>query len=373
MLIGIPTEIKNHEYRVGMTPDAVYQAILTGHEVVVQSGAGEGIGESDGAYHATGASIVATAEDVFARAAMVVKVKEPLAQEVELLNEGQLLFTFLHLAANKELTQSLIKSGAICVAYETVMDDKHQLPLLTTMSKVAGRLATQVAAQHITRPEGGIGKLIGGVPGVEPAKVVVIGGGIVGRNATRIAVGMGASVVVLECNATVMAEIDTEFNGRVITAFSNTTNVTYHLRTADIVIGAALQAGATAPKVVSEDMVKSMQARSVIVDVAIDQGGCVATAKPTTHDNPTYIKHEVIHYCVTNMPGIVPRTSTYALSNATLPFVLELATKGWKCAALENSQIRAGLSIAEKQLVCEQTAHSLDISLGDKNTILGMT
>lgn len=370
MLLGIPTEIKNHEYRVGMTPEAVQQAILSGHDVVVQSGAGAGIGEHDDAYRATGAVIVDTAEDVFKRAEMVVKVKEPLKQEVQLLRKGQVLFTFLHLAANRVLTQSLVKSGAICFAYETVMEDDGHLPLLAPMSKVAGRLATQVAAQHITRPAGGVGKLIGGVPGVEPAKVVIVGGGVVGRNAARIAVGMGARVVVLERNPAVMAEIDTEFNGRVITAFSNVNNIYYHLRTADIVIGAALQAGAAAPKVISEEMVKTMRPRSVIVDVAIDQGGCVATAKPTTHDNPTYVKHEIIHYCVTNMPGIVPRTSTYALSNATLPFVLELANKGWRHATLENSQIKAGLSVAAGQLVCQQTAASLSISLGDKAAIL---
>jgi len=370
MLIGIPAEIKNHEYRVGMTPETVNQAILNGHRALVQSGAGASIGESDDAYGAVGAEIVAEASDVFARADMIVKVKEPLAEEVALLRAGQILFTFLHLAANKELTLGLIESGAVCIAYETVEDEHKRLPLLAPMSMVAGRLAAQVAAQQITRPSGGVGKLIGGVPGVEPAKIVIIGGGVVGRSAARIAVGMGASVVVLERDPAVMGAIDAEFNGRVTTAFSSASNIKHHLRAADVLIGAALQAGAAAPKIVSADMVKSMRPRSVIVDVAIDQGGCIATSRPTTHDKPTYIEHGVIHYCVTNMPGIVPRTSTYALSNATLPFVLEIADKGWRAAARENEQIKAGLSVVNGRLACVETGLALDLPVEFKDATL---
>lgn len=370
MLIGIPKEIKNHEYRVGLTPEAVRRLIAGGHDVLIQSGAALGIGERDEAYSAVGARVVDGAEDVFKLADVVVKVKEPLASEVKLLRNGQILFTFLHLAADKTLTQGLVDSGAVCFAYETVMDDTGQLPLLMPMSEIAGRLATQVASHYITRPAGGIGKLIGGASGVAPAKVVIVGGGVVGRNAARIAFGMGARVLVLERSEAVMEQIQAEFDGQVETAFSDEANIKAHLEDTDILIGAALRAGAAAPKVISEAMVQLMPARSVIVDVAIDQGGCVATAKPTTHAEPTYVKHEIIHYCVTNMPGIVPYTSTYSLNNATLPFILELADKGWERAIAESDALNAGLSIAGGQLLCEQTAESLNLALGDKAALL---
>ena len=365
MLIGVPAEIKNREYRVGMTPEAVHHAAAHGHRALVQSGAGGGIGASDAEYQRAGAAIARSAAEVFRRAEMIVKVKEPLAPERKMLRAGQVLFTYLHLAADRALTRELVKSGAACFAYETVADDAGRLPLLAPMSKVAGRLAAQVAANCLLKNAGGVGKLIGGVPGVEAAKVVVVGGGVVGRSAARIAAGMGANVFILEKRAEVMDAIESEFGGRVRTAFSNFANLSRHVREADAVVGAALVAGAAAPKLVSEAMVKTMRAGSVIVDVAIDQGGCVATARPTTHDRPTYVKHGVVHYCVTNMPGAAPRTSTYALNNATLPFVLELADKGWKRAARENPQLRAGFSAANGELLCAESAKSLGMKLGD--------
>ena len=370
MLIGIPTEIKNHEYRVGMTPESVHHAVAHGHRLLVQSGAGGGIGADDKEYRKAGAQIAKNAREVFARAEMIVKVKEPLRPERKMLRAGQLLFTYLHLAADRALTRELVASGAVAVAYETVADSAGRLPLLAPMSKVAGRIAAQVAATCLFKNLGGIGKLIGGVPGVEAAKVVIVGGGVVGRNAARIAVGMGANVFILEKRADVMDSVEVEFDGRVRSVFSNFSNLSRHVSEADVVIGAALVAGAAAPKLVTEAMVKSMRPGSVVVDVAIDQGGCVATAKPTTHDKPTYIRHGVVHYCVTNMPGAAPRTSTYALNNATLPFILELADKGWRRALKENPQLRAGLSAANGSLLCAESAKSLGMRCGDAEAAL---
>ena len=365
MLIGVPAEIKNREYRVGMTPEAVHHAVAHGHQLLVQSGAGGGIGAGDDQYRQAGAQVAKAARDIFRRAGMIVKVKEPLAPERRMLRPGQVLFTYLHLAADKALTRELVASRAAAIAYETVADAAGRLPLLAPMSKVAGRLAAQVAAACLLKNAGGIGKLIGGVPGVDAARVAVVGGGVVGRSAARIAAGMGANVFILEKRADVMDAIEAEFNGRVRTIFSNFANLSAQVREADAVIGAALVAGAAAPKLVTEEMVKSMRPGSVIVDVAIDQGGCVATAKPTTHDNPTYVRHGVVHYCVTNMPGAAPRTSTYALNNVTLPFVLELADKGWKRAVRENPQLRAGLSAADGELLCAESARSLGMKCGD--------
>ena len=365
MLIGVPAEIKNREYRVGLTPESVHQAAARGHRALVQSGAGAGIGADDGQYRRAGARIAKSAAEVFGRADLIVKVKEPLAAERKMLRPGQILFTYLHLAADKTLTRELVASRAVAVAYETVTDAAGRLPLLAPMSKVAGRIAAQVAADCLLKNRGGAGKLIGGVPGVEPARVVVVGGGVVGRNAARIAAGMGADVFILEKRADVMDAIEAEFNGRVRAVFSNTANLSRHVAAADAVIGAALVAGAAAPKLVTEDMIKSMRPGSVAVDVAIDQGGCIATARPTTHDQPTYVRHGVVHYCVTNMPGAAPRTSAYALNNVTLPFVLELADKGWKRALRENPHLRAGLSAANGELLCAESAKSLKLKCGD--------
>ena len=370
MLIGVPAEIKNREYRVGMTPESVHHAVAHGHQALVQSGAGGGIGAGDEQYRQAGARVAKTAREIFRRADLIVKVKEPLAAERKMLRAGQILFTYLHLAADKTLAREVAASRAVAFAYETVTDNAGRLPLLAPMSKVAGRIAAQVAAACMLKNLGGCGKLIGGVPGVEAAKVVVVGGGVVGRNAARIAVGMGANVFILEKRAEVMDAIEVEFDGRARAVFSNFANLSRHISEADAVIGAALVAGAAAPKLVTEEMVKSMRPGSVVVDVAIDQGGCVATAKPTTHDNPTYVRHGVVHYCVTNMPGAAPRTSTYALNNVTLPFILELADKGWKRAANENPHLRAGLSAANGQLLCAESAKSLGMKRGDIQSAL---
>lgn len=359
MIIGVPKEIKNQEYRVGMTPESVAQAHQRGHKLIVQTRAGEGIGATDADYRAAGASIVRTAAGVFAAAEMIVKVKEPLASERRMLRPGQILFTYLHLAADKKLAEELIKSGAVCIAYETVTDAAGRLPLLAPMSKVAGRLAAQAAAHYLQRSVGGMGKLIGGVPGVPAVNVVILGGGMVGRNAARIAVGMGAKVTVMERDANVMDEIVREFDGRVTACYSSPHNLERAVADADAVIGGILLVGAAAPKIVSAKMVRSMRPGSVVVDVAIDQGGCIATARPTTHDNPTYIEHGVVHYCVTNMPGAVPHTSTYALNNVTIALVLEIAKRGWRKALSENRHLQNGLSVAGGRLTCAHAAQSL--------------
>ena len=370
MIIGIPKETKEHEYRIGMTPESVDQAIEHGHSVLIETQAGTGIGAIDREYRRVGAKIAKTASDVFAAADMIVKVKEPLATERRMLNAGQILFTYLHLAADKTLTRELMDSGATCIAYETVTDSSGHLPLLAPMSKVAGRLAAQVGANYLLRSVGGIGKLIGGVPGVLPAKVVILGGGVVGRNAARIALGMGGEIIVLEKNATVMDDITVEFNGQVRTFYSSSANVKRLVAEADIVIGGILIAGEAAPKIVSEEMIKSMRPGSVVVDVAIDQGGCVETAKPTTHNDPVYIKHGIVHYCVANMPGAVPHTSTYALNNVTLPFILQIADLGWKKALRENRHLASGLSIMQGKLTCAHSAASLKLAHTDPQDII---
>ncbi len=361
MIIGVPKETKNHEYRVGMTPETVNMARRRGHQIVVQSGAGGGIGATDADYRTAGASVVKTAAQVFSAAEMLVKVKEPLAPERQMLKRGQILFTYLHLAADKKLTLELMKSGAVCIAYETITDDFGRLPLLAPMSKVAGRLAAQAAAHYLQKPAGGAGKLIGGVPGVSPAKVVILGGGVVGRNAARIASGMGARVIIMEKNNAVMDDIVREFNGAVLSCYSSPGNLAREVADADVIIGGVLVAGETAPKIVDEKMVKSMRPGAVAVDVAIDQGGCIATARPTTHDKPVFVKHGVLHYCVANMPGAVPHTSTYALNNATAPWILEIAGKGWRKAAAESRHLQNGLSVANGALICEHSARSLKI------------
>ncbi|MGU9951423.1 MAG: alanine dehydrogenase [Gammaproteobacteria bacterium WSBS_2016_MAG_OTU1] len=370
MIIGVPKETKNKEYRVGMTPDSVAHAVGRGHRVVVQSSAGEGIGATDADYRAAGASISKAAKAIFANAEMIVKVKEPLKNERKMLRRGQILFTYLHLAADKTLTQELLKSGSVCIAYETVTDNAGRLPLLAPMSKVAGRLASQAAAHYLQRSQGGIGKLMGGVPGVLPCKVTILGGGMVGRNAARIAVGMGAQVTVMERSAEVMDDIVREFNGGVMTCYSSPANLARSVAEADAVIGGILIAGEAAPKVVDEKMIKSMRAGSVVVDVAIDQGGCIATAMPTTHDDPVYTKHGVVHYCVTNMPGAVPHTSTYALNNVTAPLILEIADKGWQRAVQENSHLQNGLSVVNGALTCAPSASSLRLKHTPAATVL---
>jgi alanine dehydrogenase len=360
MRIGVPTEVKVHEYRVGLVPGSVRELVHHGQEVVVQTGAGGGIGFSDEAYMAAGARIASSAEEVFATADMIVKVKEPQAQEIAALRENQVLFTYLHLAADKAQTEGLLRSGAVCMAYETVTDTRGGLPLLAPMSEVAGRMSVQVGAHLLEKEQGGRGVLLGGVPGVPAAKVVVLGGGVSGTNAARMAMGVEAWVTVIDKSLPRLYELDLQFGSELHTLYSTVENIENEVTSADLVIGAVLVPGAAAPKLIRRDMIQRMRPGSVFVDIAIDQGGCAETSRPTTHASPTYVESGVVHYCVTNMPGAVPRTSTFALNNATLPFVLALATKGWKQALSEDVHLRAGLNIAHGRL----TQHAVGQALG---------
>jgi len=361
MRIGVPKEIKTLEFRVGMTPAGV--AILTkrGHEVLVEQGAGLGSGLPDEAYTRAGAKIVASPDEVWGAADMVVKVKEPIAPEFARMRKGQLLFTYLHLAAAQELGKELINRGVNSVAYETLEPEPGALPLLTPMSAVAGRMSVQAGASYLERERGGKGVLLGGVPGVRRGKVVVIGGGVVGQNAARIAMGFGADVTVLDINLKTLAYIDDIYEGRIHTQYSDPLNVEAAVVQADLVIGAVLIAGARAPRLVTRDMVKAMEAGSVIVDVSIDQGGCVETAKPTTHDNPTYLVDDVIHYGVANMPGAVPRTSTFALTNATISYVTRLADKGLEKAIADEPYFVTGVNTYQGSVPHRAVAEALGV------------
>ena len=370
MLIGVPREIKNHEYRVGMAPASVREAIKHGHQVMVQSGAGEGIGVSDDAYAQIGADIVDTPDEIFASAELVVKVKEPQAVERAMLREGQVLFTYLHLAPDPEQTRELVDSGAICIAYETVTSPHGGLPLLAPMSKVAGRMAIQAGAYCLEHPHGGLGMLLGGVPGVDPAKVVILGAGVVGTHATHIAVGMGADIWVIDRNPEVLEAHWRQFGRSTNTVFSTEDAIERHVRDADLVIGGVLIPGAEAPKLVTAEMVRGMKPGAVIVDVAIDQGGCCETSKPTTHAEPTYIVDDVVHYCVANMPGGVPRTSTYALNNVTLPHVLTLANKGYRRALMEDQWLRDGLNVHKGKVTQHEVAMDLGYDYYDAEEVL---
>lgn len=359
MLIGIPKEIKNHEYRVGMTPASVREVIQHGHQVCVEHNAGIGIGFTDDDYQQAGAEVLATAAEVFAKAEMIVKVKEPQAVERAMLREGQILFTYLHLAPDLPQTEDLIKSKAVCIAYETVTDNKGGLPLLAPMSEVAGRMSIQAGARALEKSCGGLGMLLGGVPGVAPAKVVVIGGGMVGTNAAQMAVGLGADVTVLDRSVDVLRRINAQFNGAVKAVYSTADALEKEVLAADLVIGGVLVPGAAAPKLVTADHIKRMKPGAAIVDVAIDQGGCVETSKPTTHADPTYIVDDVVHYCVANMPGAVPRTSTFALNNVTLPYIIRLANKGYKQALLDDVHLRNGLNVYRGLVTNEFVAEAL--------------
>lgn len=358
MLVGVPKEIKNHEYRVGLTPEAVREYVAAGHEVIVETMAGLGISKTDADYQAIGAQIVDTPEEVFARADMVVKVKEPQPGEWVQLREGQILFTYLHLAPDPDQARGLMESGVSAVAYETVTAPDGSLPLLAPMSEVAGRLSIEAAAIASHAPKGGRGLLMGGVPGVLPAKVVVIGGGVVGTQAARMAVGLGANVEILDRSLPRIRELDDMFQGRATTRYSNAGTVEHAISDADVVIGAVLVPGASAPRLVTREMLGLMKRRAVLVDVAIDQGGCFETSKPTTHEDPTYLVDDIIHYCVANMPGAVPHTSSYALGNATLPFGLALANKGLK-ACEEDPHLAPGLNVHAGKIVNSAVAESL--------------
>ncbi len=362
MKIGVPKEIKNHEYRVGLTPTSVRELIQNGHTVYVENNAGLGIGFTNEDYQKVGAHITSSAQEVFDSSEMIVKVKEPQPSECQMLKEGQLLFTFLHLAPDPEQAKGLINSGCVAIAYETVTDALGGLPLLAPMSEVAGSMAPQAGAAHLEKDKGGSGILLGGVPGVAPGKVVILGGGVVGANAAKIAVGMGAKVAIFDKNPRRLNQLDWMFNGRVETLYSTYDMVESYVSDADLVIGAVLVTGAAAPKLVTAEMVKRMRPGSVMVDVAIDQGGCFATSKPTTHANPTYVVDGIIHYCVTNMPGAVARTSTFALNNATLPFVLALANKGYKRALQEDPHLLNGLNVYFGNITYEAVARDLNLS-----------
>ncbi|MSP95889.1 MAG: alanine dehydrogenase [Betaproteobacteria bacterium] len=370
MLIGVPKEIKVHEYRVGLTPSSVREMAAHGHQVIVEREAGRGIGASDAAYEKAGAKIVADAAEVFARAEMIVKVKEPQAAECRMLRPGQILFTYLHLAPDPEQTRALITSGAVCIAYETVTQPGGGLPLLAPMSEVAGRMSVQAGAGCLEKEAGGMGILLGGVAGVPPAKVVILGAGVVGSNAAQIAVGSGARVVVIDRSIDALRRMDRLLGARVVTVFSNTDNVEANVLSADLVIGGVLIPGAAAPKLVTRAMVAEMKPGSVIVDVAIDQGGCCETARPTTHADPTYIIDEVVHYCVANMPGAVPRTSTYALNNATLPFALRIADRGWKEALRADPHLKNGLNVCDGKVTCREVAEALGHAAADADECL---
>jgi alanine dehydrogenase len=359
MLIGVPREIKIQEYRVGMTPAAAREAVAHGHRVTVETGAGAAIDLPDELYKAAGAEIAPNAPAIYGAAEMIVKVKEPLEAEYALLRDGQVLFTYLHLAADPKQAEALIRSNCIAIAYETVTDARGGLPLLAPMSEVAGRMAIQAGARALELETGGRGMLLGGVPGVAPAKVAVLGGGVVGGNAARMAAGLGAQVTVLDKSLPRLAQLDTEFAGRVTTLYATREAIEQAVLDADLVIGAVLVPGAASPKLVDRATLKRMKRGAVLVDVAIDQGGCFESSRPTTHDAPTYIEEGVVHYCVANMPGAVARTSTFALGNATLPFVLALAEQGWRRALHRDRHLRDGLNIATGKVTHAAVAQAL--------------
>ncbi len=371
MRIGCPKEIKNHEYRVGLTPASVRELSSRGHAVLVQAGAGESIGLADAQYTAAGAQIVADAATVFAQAEMIVKVKEPQPDECTMLRDGQILYTYLHLAPDPDQTAALIKSGAICIAYETITGPGGGLPLLAPMSEVAGRMAIQAGAAHLERSKGGMGVLLGGVPGVAPAQVVILGGGVVGTNALQLAVGIGARVEVLDTSVERLRHLDLVFGNRISTLFSTAQSVEDAVLGADLVIGGVLIPGAAAPKLVTRAMVGRMKKGAVVVDVAIDQGGCFETSHATTHADPTYQVDGVVHYCVANMPGAVARTSTFALNNATIGHALALADKGWRQAMRDNPHLRAGLNVAAGRVTYEAVAKALGYEYTAAQSVLG--
>ncbi len=371
MHIGVPKEIKVHEYRVGLIPANVRELVAHGHEVSIETSAGAGIGMMDEHYEAAGATILPSAAAVFAAADMVVKVKEPLAPERKMLRQGQILFTYLHLAPDPAQTDDLIASGATCIAYETVTSPTGGLPLLAPMSEVAGRMSIQAGAYHLEKAHGGLGVLLGGVPGVDPGKVVVIGGGVVGTHAVHIALGMGADVWVLDRNVDALRRLWQQFDRPLNTVFSTRDAIEQHCLNADLVIGGVLVPGAAAPKLVTADLIKRMKPGSVVVDVAIDQGGCFETSKATTHDDPTYVVDDVIHYCVANMPGGVPRTSARALNNATLPYVLAIADKGWRKALTDDRYLREGLNVHAGRITHAAVASSLGHEYWNVDEALG--
>ncbi|GHA16025.1 alanine dehydrogenase [Devosia pacifica] len=370
MLIGVPREIKNHEYRVGLTPESVAELIHHGHSVLIETGAGDGIGDSDEDYVAAGAEIAPDAHTVFQRADMIVKVKEPQASERAMLRQGQVLFTYLHLAPDPAQTRDLVDSGAVAIAYETVTDASGGLPLLKPMSQVAGRMSIQAGANALEKAHGGRGVLLGGVPGVQPAKVVVLGGGVVGYHAAENAVGLSADVTILDKSPAALERLSGHFGAKARVLYSNKASIADAVASADLVIGAVLIPGASAPKLVTRDMLSTMKQGAVLVDVAIDQGGCFETSHATTHADPTFLVDGIVHYCVANMPGAVARTSTYALNNATLPHVVRLANMGWRDALIADPHLRAGLNVWNGRVTCAPVAAVQDYEFTAPETVL---
>ncbi|APE31227.1 alanine dehydrogenase [Halomonas aestuarii] len=370
MQIAVPKEIKNHEYRVALTPSGARELVGRGHQVTVQAGAGEGAGFHDAAYEAAGASLEADVAKVWSEAELILKVKEPQAEEVARLSAGQTLFTYLHLAAEETLTRGLMKSGATCIAYETVTDRQGGLPLLAPMSTVAGRMAVQAGAHSLEKAQGGAGVLLPGVPGVAPAKVAVIGGGVVGENAARMALGLGAEVTVLDKSIPRLETLDDRYQGRMKTVFSTADAIDEAVRECDLIVGAVLIPGAAAPKLITREMLAEMKPGSVLVDVAIDQGGCFETSRATTHTDPTYLIDGIVHYCVANMPGAVARTSTQALTNATMPFVTALADKGWKQALADDPHFLPGLNVHDGRVTYQAVADAFGLESVDPASLV---
>ncbi len=354
MKVGVPKEIKNNESRVGMTPAGVFGLVHNNHKVYVQSGAGKGSGFSDDDYKKVGAIILDTIGQVYAMSEMIVKVKEPIEEEYGLIQKGQVVFTYFHFASSEPLTEAMIKSDAICIAYETVEDEDGTLPLLTPMSEVAGRMAIQQGAKYLEKPKKGRGVLLGGVPGVPPGRVLVLGAGVVGIQAAKMAAGLGAHVTILDIDMKRLRYVNDVMPSHVVTEFSNEYNIRKHVKTHDLIVGGVLVKGAKAPKLITRDMISTMHPGAVIVDVAVDQGGCIETTRPTTHEDPIYIIDDVVHYSVANMPGAVPYTSTVALTNVTLPYVLDLANKGWERACAEDASLNKGLNIVSGEVIYKE-------------------
>jgi alanine dehydrogenase len=370
MRVGVPTETKNNEFRVALTPAGVAALTHRGHDVLIQAGAGEGSAITDADFKAAGAQLLTTAEQVWSEADLLLKVKEPIPAEYDSLRGGQTLFTYLHLAASRPCTDALLAAGTTSIAYETVQTADGALPLLAPMSEVAGRLSAQVGAYHLMRTHGGRGVLMGGVPGVEPAEVVVIGGGSAGYNAARIASGMGSSVTIFDVNINRLRQLDAEFRGTIGTRYSSAYELEDTVKRADLVIGAVLVPGAKAPKLISNSIVAHMKSGAVLVDIAIDQGGCFEDSRPTTHDDPTFAVHDTLFYCVANMPSAVPKTSTFALTNATMPYVLKLADQGWRAACRSDPALAKGLSTHDGALVSQQVAHDLELPFTEPADVL---
>jgi alanine dehydrogenase len=371
MIIGVPKEIKNNENRVALTPAGAQEFVRKGHTVYVQTKAGEGSGFNDEEYLGAGAKILSTANEVFAIAEMIIKVKEPIEQEYSLIKKDQLVFTYFHFASYEPLAHAMIKTGAICLAYETVEKSDRSLPLLVPMSEVAGRMAIQEGAKYLEKPLKGRGILLGGVPGVMPAKVLILGGEVVGTNAAKIAAGMGADVIITDVNLNRLRYLDDVMPKNVHTMASNDYVLRELVKTSDLIVGGVLIPGAKAPKLITRDMLKTMRPGTVLVDVAVDQGGCIETCKPTTHEDPTYIIDDIVHYCVANMPGAVPYTSTLALTNATLPYALKLANQGWKKACKENEDLQKGLNVVHGKVVYKAVADSFNLPFVDVKEVLG--